>query len=296
MNIGVDQQHRVLVDACAVAGLDPSGAEPIRLGENAIFRLPGGVVARVARPGQLAAARKEVHIARWLAEQHVPAVRAIDIPDQPVLIGERAVTFWEELPAHRHGTPVEVAEAIRRLHDLQVPKDVPLGELDPFVRLAERIDTATTLPANDRTWLRGHLDDLRTRYAELPHGLPWCVVHGDAWIGNVVATERGEIVLLDLERCAVGPPEWDLISTAIKHTSFGWLTTTDYQDFCRRYGHDVTGWPGFALLRDIRELRMTCYVAQRAAEHSEAQTEAQVRVDCLRGRSGSRPWTWTPAL
>ncbi|MDX8053810.1 aminoglycoside phosphotransferase family protein [Lentzea sp. BCCO 10_0798] len=297
MSIGVDQQqHRVLVEACAVAGLDPGGAEPIRLGENAIFRLPGGVVARIARPGQLAAARKEVRVARWLAEQQVPAVRAIDIANQPVLVGERAVTFWEELPAHRHGTPAEVAEAIRRLHDLPVPAEVPLDELDPFVRLAERIDTATTLPADDRTWLHSHLDDLRTGYAELPKGLPSCVVHGDAWVGNVVATARDEVVLLDLERCAVGPPEWDLISTAIKRTSFGWITTTDYQDFCRRYGHDVTTWPGFALLRDIREFRMTCYIAQRAAEHAEAQAEAQVRVDCLRGRAGPRPWAWTPAL
>ncbi|MFD9701350.1 phosphotransferase family protein [Lentzea sp. NPDC059081] len=295
MSIGVDQQHRVLADACAVAGLDPRGAEPIRLGENAIFRLPGGVVARISRPGQLAAARKEVHVARWLAGQHVPAVRALDLPHQPVLVGERAVTFWEELPAHRHGTPAEVAQAIRRLHGLPIPDGVPLGKLDPFVRLAERIDTATTLTADDRMWLRGHLEDLRSRHAELPQGLPSCVVHGDAWVGNVVATEH-ETVLLDLERCAIGPPEWDLVSTTIKHTSFGWITSSDYQDFCRRYGHDVTTWPGFPLLRDIRELRMTCYVAQRAAQHPEARGEAQVRVDCLRGRAGSRPWAWTPAL
>lgn len=37
--------------------------------------------------------------------------------------------------------------------------------------------------------------------------------------------------------------------------------------FCEAYGSDVTTWTGFSLLRDIRELRVTCYVAQLAAEH-----------------------------
>lgn len=296
MSLGTDEHHRVLVDACAQAGLDPGGAEPIRLGENAIFRLQGHVVVRIARPGQLAAARREVQIARWLAQQNVPAVRVLATVSQPVESGGQAVTFWEELPAHRHGTPAQVAEAIRRLHDLPVPADVPLGVLDPFVRLAGRIDAATTLSDGDRAWLRQRQTTLEARYAELPEGLPQCVVHGDAWVGNVVATQDGQVVLLDLERCAVGPPEWDLVSTAIKHTSFAWITATDYQDFCRRYGHDVTDWPGFGLLRDIRELRMTCYLAQRAAEHPEAKAEAQLRVDCLRDRAGSRPWAWTPAL
>ncbi|PRY31701.1 phosphotransferase family enzyme [Umezawaea tangerina] len=45
-------------------------------------------------------------------------------------------------------------------------------------------------------------------------------MHGDAWVGNVVATDDGQVVVLDLERCSVGPPEWDLVSTAIKYTSF----------------------------------------------------------------------------
>lgn len=296
MTPGVDEHRQALVHACAQAGLDPSAAEPIRLGENAIFRLRGGVVVRIARPGQLAAARREVQIARWLAEHNVPAVRALPTLSQPVQTDDRAVTFWEELPAHRHGTPAEVAGAIRRLHDLPIPADVPLGVLDPFVRLADRIDAATTLRHQDRGWLRQRLEVLKVRYADLPGGLPSCVVHGDAWVGNVVTTTDGQIVLLDLERCSVGPPEWDLVSTAIKHTSFAWITATDYRDFCRRYGHDVTTWAGFDLLRDIRELRMTCYLTQHAAEHPEAQAEAQLRVDCLRGRVGPRPWAWTPAL
>ncbi|GAA3852321.1 aminoglycoside phosphotransferase family protein [Saccharothrix violaceirubra] len=290
-----DDLGRALVDACARLGLDPAEAEPVRLGENAVYRLPGGIVVRISRPGQHHAAEKEIRIARWLADHDVPAVRALDSVAQPILSGDRAATFWEELPPHRHGTPAEVAGAIRRLHDLPVPDDLPLGDLDPFVRLRDRIDSALTLPAQDRHWLRAHLRTLEDRYLDLPPGLPARVVHGDAWVGNVVATADRRVVLLDLERCAVGPPEWDLVSTAIKHTSFGWVTAADYHDFCRRYGHDVTTWAGFSLLRDIRELRMTCYLAQRATEHPAARDEARSRVDCLRHRVGSRPWAWTPA-
>lgn len=296
MSLDTDEYRTVLVDACGQAGIDPDAAEPIRLGENVLFRLPGGIVVRIARAGQLAAATKEVLIARWLAQQGVPAVHALENVPQPIETRGRAVTFWEELPAHRHGTPAEVAEAIRRLHDLPVPTDVPLGTLDPFVRLTDRVDSAITLPGEDRAWLRRHLENLKARYAELPAGRPPCVVHGDAWVGNIVSTQDGQVVLLDLERCSIGPPEWDLVSTAIKLTSFGWIAAEDYQDFCQRYGHDVTAWAGFELLRDIRELRMTSYVAQRAAEHPEAKAEAQLRVDCLRGHAGSRPWGWTPAL
>lgn len=285
----------VLAAACAEVGLDHTNAEPIRMGENALFRLPAGVVARIARSGQLAAAAREVRIAQWLAEHEIPAVRVLKDITQPVEVGGRAVTFWEELPPHRNGTPAEVATAIRRLHDLPIPTDVPLGELAPFVRLTERINAATTLTEADRTWLSEHLASLQASYVNLPPGLPHCVVHGDAWIGNVVVTNDGQVVLLDLERCSVGPPEWDLVSTAIKHTSFNWITAEDYLEFCDRYNHDVTTWTGFDMLRDIRELRMVLYVAQRAGENSIAHQEAALRAACLQ-RHSPRPWPWTPSL
>lgn len=203
----------------------------------------------------------------------------------------RAVTFWEELPPHRHGAVVEVAAALRRLHDLPVPAGL-LAPLDPFVRLAERIDAGITLAADDREWLHERLDGLREQYRALPAGMSLTVVHGDAWGGNIVATDDGRTVLLDLERCSIGPPEWDLVSIALRRTSFAWLSESSYRSFCRRYGHDVTTWSGYGLLRDIRELRLALYRVQRAAEHPEDQAEAELRVSCLRGRHGPRPWAW----
>jgi hypothetical protein len=285
----------VLVEACTAVGLASEPAEPVRLGENAVFRLPDGIIARVSRPGRQDAARREVAVSRWLNISGVPAVAALADIDQPVEIGERCVTFWEELPAHQQGSPVQVADLLKRLHALPIPDEPPLDGLDPFVRLPERIDGAVTVPDDDRAWLRARVAELQDQWTGLVPGLSTCVVHGDAWAGNVVATDDGGVVLLDLERCSIGPPEWDLVSTAVKYVTYGLIDRAGYQLFCDAYGFDVTALSGFAVIRDIRELRMTCYVAQQAATDPSCQREARLRIDCLRGCCGQRPWPWTPA-
>ncbi|MCA2228829.1 phosphotransferase family protein [Nonomuraea aurantiaca] len=283
----------VLGAASRRAGLDAAGAELIRLGENALFRLPGGIIARITRSGQTAAAAREVAVARWLDANDVSAVKPWPDVDQPAEVDGRAITWWGELSAHRHGTALQVATALRRLHDLP-PPSFDVGRLDPFVRLADRIERAATLNDADRRWMRRHLNELEAHYAELPKGLPECVVHGDAWIGNVVSTDDGDVVLLDLERCSVGPPEWDLTSTAVKAFTLAGITVEDYDVFVRAYGHDVTAWAGFETLRDIREFRMTCMAAQVAAENPTRHDEVMLRLACLRGERGSRPWRWMP--
>ncbi len=280
-----------LVEAIASVGLNATGAVPIRLTENEVWRLPGRVVVRVSGVGQWHAAVREVRVARWLADQRVPVVEPLGGVPQPVEADGRPVTFWRELPRHEPGDVLDVAEALKRLHGLPFPP-FPLGRLAPFVRLAERIDAAVTLPDDDRRWLRGLLRDVARAWDELPDGLPHRVVHGDAWGGNVVRAVDGEVLLLDLERCAIGPPEWDLASTAVKFTSTGAFTAAEYAAFCTAYGVDVTAWAGYPTLRAIRELRMTTYAARHAATHPAWVREARHRVDCLRGRAGARPWYW----
>ncbi|MFF2503538.1 aminoglycoside phosphotransferase family protein [Streptomyces sp. NPDC058067] len=279
----------VLQAACLAVGFDATDAEPIRIAENATWRLPRGVVVRIARPGQLAAAAREVQVARWLAAQGVPAVRALDLR-QPVTASGYPTTFWQELPPHEIGTVADVVALLKQLHALPKP-DLPLGVLDPFVRVAERIDAASTLFEDDRQWLRDQLEDLKTQWASRAQGLPECVVHGDAWVGNIARTATGP-VLMDFERASFGPPEWDLVSTALKLTTTGSVSTSEYAEFCAAYGTDVTEWAGFELFAGARELRMTTYAAQHAATHPEWRREAKYRVDCLRGRAGGRPWQW----
>lgn len=126
-----------------------------------------------------------------------------------------------------------------------------------------------------------HLAELSQCWAELPEGLPWCVIHGDAWVGNVVSTDDGQVILLDLERTSVGPPEWDLVHTAIKWSSFGWISREQYTEFAQVYGHDVFEWEGFGLLRDIREFRMTTMALQAASSKPSLKVQALRRLTCL---------------
>ncbi|GAA2242631.1 MULTISPECIES: phosphotransferase family protein [Kitasatospora] len=289
----------LLPRACAAAGLSAAhaaGAVPIRLGENEIWRLAHGVVARISRPGQWSAAAREVAVAHWLRCCGLPAVRPLDDCPGPVEVDLRPVTFWHELPPHRSARAAELAPLLRRLHGLPAPPaGLRLGRLDPFVRLAERIEGATTLAESQRSWLRRRLADLTAAWAaELPAGRPATVIHGDAWGGNVAVTSDAAY-LLDFERTALGPPEWDLVSTAVDHRTFGLHSDREYTAFCATYGSDVTTWPGYPLLRSIRELRAVCYALQCAADAPHRHREqAHHRLACLQGRHGPRPWRWTP--
>ncbi|SDG41395.1 Phosphotransferase enzyme family protein [Sinosporangium album] len=283
----------IVEEACARAGLDPSMATPIRMGENFIYRV-GDAVVRIGRVGQGTVAAREVAVSGWLAQRGVPAVEALNDIDQPVLINGRPVTYWRLLPEHRQGRPGEIGSLLKRLHSQRVPEEIGLAPLNPFVRLPERISAASTLSPDDRAFLADHLEALRAAWGHLPEDEP-CVVHGDAWAGNVVvALGETSAFFVDLERFSIGSPAWDLVSTAIKLTSFAWISPEDYAEFCKAYGQDVTAWDGFEVMRDVRELRMTCYLAQHASEHPDARSEAQLRVDCLRDKSGARPWRWSP--
>ncbi|MFF3501207.1 phosphotransferase family protein [Streptomyces sp. NPDC003247] len=276
--------------ACAAVGLDSRGAEPIRLAENQTWRLPGQrVIVRIARPGQSSSAQREVRVARWLAEKCVPAVRLADVR-QPVEADGRPVTFWEELPPHEHGSHTDVAHLLLQLHALPVP-DIELGYLDPFVRIEERLQGAATLTAADRGWLQGLHRELVAAWQDRPTGRPDCAVHGDAWPGNLVRTANGPL-MIDLERFSLGPPEWDLTSTAVRARTTGAVTPAEYDEFCAEYGYDVTDWSGYPILAGVRELRMVTYAAQHAVSNPEWAEQAQYRVDCLRGRRGPGPWAW----
>lgn len=289
--------RRVLIDACQVLGLDSAGAEPIRIAENAIWRLPGQLVARISRPGGTPTAQRELAVANWLADQGIPAVRPAPGVDQPTAVDGRAVTIWEELPPHRDGSVNEVAHLLKALHSLPEP-DFALEPLEPFSKIRTRLNQAAVVNDADLDWLHSYTDGLEAAWLRLLESptLSRCVLHGDAWVGNVATAEDGTSYLLDLDSFTTGPREWDLTSTAVKLTSTGSITLSDYEEFCSIYGTDVTAWPGYEILRDIRELRMTAYAGRIATEHPghpHALREAQYRIECLMGRQGARPWRWT---
>lgn len=285
----------VVEKACVIVGLESMGAAVIRTSENTLWRLPGNVVARVGRPFTERTAQREIAVARWLQSHDFPAVRPLEQIAQPTVVDGRPVTFWHELPPHRQGTMSELGILLRSLHSLPPPTDFDPGVIEPLVRVRGRITNARMLDDDDRSWLLAREEELAARWSALPAVLPRCLVHGDAWAGNVAVTDDGTALLLDFERSALGPPEWDLAHSAIKYTSFGW-SPGEYEKLALNYGYDVTTeFPGFETLRDIRELRMATFALQCADEEPRFAAEARLRVDSLRGRRGPRPWTgWHP--
>jgi aminoglycoside phosphotransferase (APT) family kinase protein len=283
---------RILSAAAQQAGVNTSGAEIIRDGSNVMYRLPGGIVARVGRPGSADTAEREVRVSRWLADLGVSVTRVVSGLTQPVMVDDRPITWWVLLPEHRPGTPAELGEVLRTLHGLPVPTDLRLPTFDPFDGLTQRTSQDVAITEDDRAWLTAELAELRERYRQLSVGPPSHVIHGDAWQGNIAVAGDGVPVLLDLERVSGGHPEWDLISLAVDYTDFARLTAEDYQSFVDAYGTDVTTALAFPTFARIQELRWLCFAISKSATSTTAAAEVRHRIACLRGDI-PRPWTWT---
>ena len=213
-------------------------------------------------------ARRSVAVARWLESVDFPAVRAVDV-DQPVVVDRHVVTFWEAVSddGDQYATVREVAEVLVRLHALTAPDSLHLPALAPFENAAHRIEVNDWLTADDRAFLTGKLAELQDKYAQLEFVLPPGVIHGDASIGNVLRDYQGNPVLIDLDGFAIGPREWDVVLTAIYYDSFGWHTREEYETFVQIYGFDIMIWPGYPVLREVREFLMVTWVIQKASEN-----------------------------
>jgi Ser/Thr protein kinase RdoA (MazF antagonist) len=286
--------HDVLERACGIAGIDAEGARLLRVGSNAVYRLKAPVIARVSRPGADAGqVRRMVAVARWLESVGYPAARVMDV-EQPVVVDGQVVTFWQAVSddGDQYASVAEVADVLRRLHELTAPADLHLPELAPFANAPQRIEANTWLTPDDRAFLTTMLAEMRAAYAGLEFTLPRGVIHGDASIGNVLRDSDGHPVVIDLDGFAVGPREWDLALTAIYYGSFGWHTREEYQDFVRVYGYDIMTWPGYPVMRAVREFLMVTWVIQKAPESDQAAAEAAKRIAAL--RTGASRTDWQP--
>lgn len=286
------QSADVLARAAALSGVDATDAVLIRNGSNAIYELPGGVVARIGKPGSNTAAERELRVSQWLNESGIPTVEAVPTIPQPVVVDDRPVTWWRLIPEHRASTPAELGAVLRALHALPPPTEFELPNYDPFVGLSERIASAVAMTEDDRSWLTEHYGRLEKQYRELPVTESLGVIHGDAWQGNVVVPSSGVPMLLDLDKVSRGRPEWDLIQLAVDFADFSRLGEKDYKAFVSAYGgYDVTDWHGFRLFADIQELRWVGFSLSLAAGNVRAAREAQHRIACIRGLV-AKPWSW----
>jgi len=284
--------RQALEKACAVAGLDAAGARLVRLGSNAVYHLKPSVIARISRPGtDVEQVRRCVAVARWLKSTDYPAVRAIDV-DQPVVTDGYVVTFWRAVSddGDQYASTPQIAAVLARLHRLTVPEGLDLPPLDPFADAARRIGSNTWLAPGDRAFLTTALARLQDAYANLEFVLPQGVIHGDASVGNVLRDSHGAPVLIDLDGFATGPREWDLALTAVYYDSFGWHTREEYEEFASAYGYDIMQWPGYPVMREVREFLMVTWLIQKAPEDAQTATEATKRITALRTGASRKNW------
>ncbi|MFE5330209.1 phosphotransferase enzyme family protein [Embleya sp. NPDC056575] len=285
-------ERSVLVRACAEVGVPSADATLLSFGENAVFALPGsGLVARVARGAHLAErARREIAVACWLAEQDFPAVRpAAGVEARPVLVDGRPVTFWELLPpAEREPNVGDLARLLRRLHALPAPP-FALPARHPLALVETWLDSAdAAVGLADRRYLSARRDELEAACRELTPALPPGLIHGDALLRNV-GVHGGRALLLDWETVAHDLREFDLVLTPMAAARYG-LPDGAERRFARKYGFDVTEWPGYRVLRDTRELAATAWVAQHVPGNPAAEEEFHHRVRTLRTGDTEARW------
>ncbi|UXY27561.1 phosphotransferase enzyme family protein [Streptomyces sp. HUAS TT20] len=283
---------RVMAAACRAAGLGDRGAELIRLGENALFRLASvPVIVRVARGEEwLSKARTEVAVSRWLVEEGFPAARIVEDVEQPLLIAGHPVTFWHLITeGDRKATYGELGGVLRDLHSLTVPEGLSLPSFDPFDKQALRLDRAV-IPNDDKAFLRKRWRELRDKYSELQFETSKGPVHGDAHVQNLMVDDQDRVILIDFEAFCYDHPEWDLMVTAVEHHSLGWQTDEQYADFVAAYGRDLYDWPGYATLRGIQEFGMTTWLMQNVQEDEDTAAEYRRRIAGLRNDDAPRDW------
>ncbi|MCU1685757.1 MAG: Aminoglycoside phosphotransferase [Amycolatopsis sp.] len=283
--------ERVLQIACGTAGISCDGATLIRLGENAIFRLPGDrIVVRIARTlSYWDDAKNEVEVARWLADQKISAAEVHEVA-QPIAADGHPVTFWQFIDG-REGDRTDtgtLGTVLRTLHKLPRPDSFELPNENILGRVQSRVEVAP-VPSQDKDFLLARLEELRGELSALKFPLEPAPTHGDAHTGNLMICAN-QPVLIDFERFAWGQPEWDLAVSATSYQTAGWLTEREYNTFTEAYGYDVMSWhEGFETLRSVHELKMTTWLMQNVNESADAATEYQVRMKTIRG-DRSQSW------
>jgi aminoglycoside phosphotransferase (APT) family kinase protein len=281
----------VLAGVCAATGLDPEGATLLRFTTNAVYRLASKpVVVRIAASwGLRHRVAKVVKVANWLAGHDFPAVRLLPGFEQPVRVGDYLATVWDEVPTvSRRPTTRDLAILLRRLHQLPKPAfDLPAWA--PLDDVARRIADAEELADDDREFLSDRRAALAEQLAALEYPLPPAVVHGDAHLGNLIPGPDGP-VLCDFDSTSFGPPEWDLAPVLVAQHRFGG-SVRESRTLLRAYGFDVTQWPGFEVLRQVRELKLVTSVLPILRSNPDVAPELHRRLASVRSGDAGARWS-----
>jgi hypothetical protein len=243
-----------LHSACVEANLDPRGVRLIRLFASAVYHLPAiDAVARISRhssPRSLTRAVTSLQVTQWLANVDFPTVQPLPIT-QPIATGECIVTFWRYLPQDGPSpTTADLGLLLKRLHRIP-PPPIALPAYEPLRSVTQAIESSLAITEDERQWLQVHCQRLENAYQGLDFELPSGMIHGDAYLGNLLQGRTGAL-LADWDSVSIGPREMDLVPT-LQAQRFG-LPPDQRENFVAAYGHDIRSWTGYPILRDVREV------------------------------------------
>ncbi|MDQ1294563.1 MAG: hypothetical protein QG608_2448 [Actinomycetota bacterium] len=279
-----------------VVGLDATGAHRIKFTNNAVVALPaaaaviriaGSTTIRHRVPAVIAAAR-------LFADHDIPAVRLWPGIDQPLRVGHHLATLWQHTPAGGPAPlPADLARILHAIHAIRrtPPAGIPAWRLP--ARIRQRLLDADGVDTDTVTYLTAELADLETALARLDDIaplLPPGLLHGDAHLGNLIATPDGPVIC-DFDSTATGRREWDLIPAAVGSHRFGY-TPDVHQGLAGAYGLDVMTWPGFDILRRLREFQLITSVLPVLGANPALRPQWQHRLNTY--RTGDTHARWTP--
>ena len=285
--------HHQLDAVCGLLGLSSSGARMLPSRSNAVFYLPAAdVVVRLssATPTQEVRAALVVSVTRWIADHSGPALAPTSHP-QPVQEAGTVATLWPYLPSRNIPRAGDLATAVRELHHLDA-QPPPLPEHQPLARLHEALDLDTTrdqpvLPADTRQWLLARAARLQYTYDTTTTPLGRGLIHADVQPDNLLQDRDGRWLLIDWDRASHGPRELDLAFAIPDHFH---EPDHDRAEFNTAYGHDITAWTGWTLIRDLTELHSLAGYLRRATTNPAASDELHRRVDSLLTDDRSVVW------
>jgi len=144
------------------------------------------------------------------------------------------------------------------------------------------------LPDDDRQWLDQRRRELIDAYAGLDSALGIGWIHGDAYPGNTL-WDGNRALLSDWDEVARGPRELDLVNT--HHGARTGRSAVERAAFTEAYGWDVTTWPGFPVLREMRDLHtLGAYIGRAANADTAAADELRYRIHTLRTGATDARW------
>ncbi|MGK8505255.1 aminoglycoside phosphotransferase family protein [Nocardia asiatica] len=291
----------VLRRGCEARGLDSTGAILIHCSSNAVYVLPRhDAVARISRTeAGLGQQSRTYAVTQWLTTEHSFDATAPLPGVKPIHVAEHTVGFWTYYPQRENipaPTSSELGRLLRTLHGLPAPSALELQIWTPLASLCGALledHVADSITHEERAWLFERIDEIPEELSELDWPLGFGLIHGDAWAGNLLWNNRADpraAILGDWDWVSIGPREIDLIPTWHASVRYG-RDRTWVRNFIDQYGYDLSDWPGYRLLLDMRDLVQVTGPLRRAASSPDHARRLRQRLGDI--RAGNRTTQWS---